>query len=285
MPIFHFTEMMEKRGFSLAKGQNVLCIVHQALVGKREVESGSYIPSEQTCTARSCFFPEEGLERGERNTHWTGPRSPLPRLDRIAGNTPPTDLLQHIPQDASRADVLSLGCSDLRDLLYSVLLHGRRRGPGRGPVPRRLSFVLNDWEPAIHARSLMLLQMILDSRSLLEAEPKGADGIARGVGSMDIGGGTGGGSSEESKEPGSKKKNARKKASAKAGLPGAAFAQRVGVIFSAMYNMFVDAEVLEMIYDVAGRLAASATSPEKWASTELGRLVRFADDRSQNRIR
>ncbi|CAN0365478.1 unnamed protein product, partial [Ectocarpus sp. 8 AP-2014] len=85
------------------------------------------------------------------------------------GNTPPTDLLQHVPHDTKRADVLSLGCSDLRDLLYSVLLHGRR-GVSCGPVPRQLSFTLNDWEPAIHARNLMLLQMILDSRGLLNAE-------------------------------------------------------------------------------------------------------------------
>lgn len=32
-----------------------------------------------------------------------------------------------------------------------------------GPVPRRLSFMMNDWEPAIHARNLMLLQMFLGS--------------------------------------------------------------------------------------------------------------------------
>jgi len=101
---------------------------------------------------------------------------------------------------------------------------------------------------------------------------------------LDLGGGAGE-SSEESKGPGKNKKNAPKKAPAKASPPGVAFAQRIGVIFSTMYNMFVDAEMLEMIYDVAGRLAASATSPEKWASTELGRLVRFADDRSRNRVR
>ncbi|CAN0551227.1 unnamed protein product, partial [Ectocarpus sp. 8 AP-2014] len=39
------------------------------------------------------------------------------------GNTPPTDLLQHVPHDSPRADVLCLGCGDIRDLLYSVLLH------------------------------------------------------------------------------------------------------------------------------------------------------------------
>lgn len=49
--------------------------------------------------------------------------------------------------------------------------------------------------------------------------------------------------------------------------------------------MFVDPETLEMIHDVAARLAASAASPEAWSSTELGRIVRFADDRSQDRVR
>ncbi|CAN0500685.1 unnamed protein product, partial [Ectocarpus sp. 8 AP-2014] len=142
-----------------------------------------------------------------------------------AGNTPPTDLLQHIPHDAQHAEILSLGCGDLRDFLYSVLLHGRR-GVSCGPVPRRFSFMMNDWEPAIHARNLMLLQMFLDARDILE----------------------------------------------------------IGVIYSSMYNSFVDAEVLEMIESVAGRLAAAAESPSTWASAELGRLVRFADDRSQQRV-
>lgn len=71
------------------------------------------------------------------------------------------DLLQHVPHDAPCAEVLSLGCGDLRDLLFSILLHGRRQ--------RELSFTLNDWEPAVHAKNLVLLQMILDSRDQLEA--------------------------------------------------------------------------------------------------------------------
>ena len=160
-----------------------------------------------------------------------------------------------------------------------------------GAVPRQLSFVLNDWEPAIHARNIMLLQMILDSRSLLEATSAGADDVTRGMDGLGLGGGTGGSaqSSEEKKGPGKKKKNASQEASdktsTKASPQSAAFAQRIGMIFSVMYNMFVDAEMLEMIYDVAGRLAASATSLDTWASTELGRIVRFADDRSRNRVR
>ncbi|CAN0402828.1 unnamed protein product, partial [Hapterophycus canaliculatus] len=84
---------------------------------------------------------------------------------RAAGNTPPTDLLQHVPLDARHADVLSLGCGDLRDILYSLLLHGSY-GTGCGRDLRALSFTQNDWEPAIHARNIILLQMILDSRNL-----------------------------------------------------------------------------------------------------------------------
>lgn len=220
----------------------------------------------------------------------------------LAGNTPPTDLLQHVPHDASRAEVLSLGCSDLRDLLYSLVLHGRR-GVNCGPVPRHLSFVINDWEPAIQARNLILLQMILDSRSLLEeGGPVGADGITCDMDALVIGGGSGDAPSVQPREEkeakahkkkkGPKKKSGKTtaeaspgKATAQASPGGVAFAQRIGVIFSAMYNMFVDGDILENIHDVAGRLAALAASPVEWASTEIGRIVRFADDRSQDRVR
>lgn len=80
-------------------------------------------------------------------------------------------------------------------------------------------------------------------------------------------------------------KKAQSNAAAKYSPYGVAFAQRVGAIFCAMYNMFVDADGLEMIYDVAGRLAAAAASPTEWASTELGKIAQFADDRSQDRVR
>eukprot|EP00752_Nemacystus_decipiens_P005603 g5071.t1 len=217
------------------------------------------------------------------------------------GNTPPTDLLQHIPHDAPRADILSLGCSDLRDLLYSILLHGRR-GVSCGSVPRQTNFVINDWEPAIHARNLMLLQLILDSRHLLQDAPAagGAGGVAGGMGgdsvpsTSDRGKGNASGrkkppkASSKKKAPISKEtqgKAASRKPSRNTSSNNAAFAQRIGAIFCAMYNMFVDADALEMIYDVAGRLAALAASPEEWASSELGKIVRFADDRSRDRVR
>lgn len=141
-----------------------------------------------------------------------------PRLT-LSGNTPPTDLLQHIPHDAPRADVLSLGCGDLRDLLYSILLHGRRQ--------RTLSFVLNDWEPAIHARNLVFLQMILDSRNLL-AECGYAAEIKEAIGELDtvcFQCNDAVDESENSKEP-----SAANPSKAKTN-PRAAFASRIGVIF------------------------------------------------------
>ena len=52
-----------------------------------------------------------------------------------------------------------------------------------------------------------------------------------------------------------------------------------------MYNMFIDKDVLSTVHDVAGRLASSSATPSECASTELGGLVRFTDDRSQDRVR
>ena len=66
---------------------------------------------------------------------------------------------------------------------------------------------------------------------------------------------------------------------------GSLYPHRETVPHSAMYNVFVDKDVLATIRDVAGRLASSAASPSEWASTELGGLVRFTDDRSQDRVR
>ncbi|CAM9189713.1 unnamed protein product, partial [Hapterophycus canaliculatus] len=65
----------------------------------------------------------------------------------------------------------------------------------------------------------------------------------------------------------------------------ALFARSIGVIFSAMYNTFLDAGILKTIDDVARRLAASAASPGDWVSTELGKIIRFADDRSREHLK
>lgn len=121
----------------------------------------------------------------------------------------------------------------------------------------------------------MLLQMILDSRELMDSP----DGITRRMGSLgglgDSSGGTERAGSATGKAAGDRD----------AEDCGAVFAQRIGVIFCAMFNMFVDADVLTTIRDVAGKLAASAASPAEWGSTELGSFVHFSDDRSQDRVR
>ena len=150
-----------------------------------------------------------------------------------------------------------------------------------------------------------MLQMILDSRNLLEpgsAEVDMLDGRMTAMGVSDSPATSVQPKSTTAEEVHKTNSNAdfetrnNTKAGSRAGpacsegLQGdqernAAFAQRIGVIFSAMYNVFVDADVLETIHDVAGRLSASIASSEERNSTELGRLVHFADDRSQDRVR
>ncbi|CAM9691691.1 unnamed protein product [Ectocarpus fasciculatus] len=121
----------------------------------------------------------------------------------------------------------------------------------------------------------MLLQMILDSRDLLDSP----DGITHRMGLL-------GGLSDSCRGPEPAGSPTGKAAGdMHAEDCGALFAQRIGVIFCAMFNMFVDADVLATVRDVAGRLAASAASPAEWASTELGSFVRFSDDRSQDHLR
>lgn len=99
--------------------------------------------------------------------------------------------------------------------MYSILLHGRRK--------TKLSFMLNDWEPAIHARNLIFLQMILESRSLLQGcgYADEIDGIIREMDGVGI----------EGKGPmtnGSKNVNRGPSTEADAEL---AFALRIGSIF------------------------------------------------------
>lgn len=106
-----------------------------------------------------------------------------------------------------------------------LLVHGRR--------PRTVSFVLNDCEPAIHARILILVQLFLDSRSLLKLDsaadvdgitPGAAavDGITPGVAAVDVQGGE-----REVETPPPKKAPTQGKLEAS----GVAFAQRIGVVF------------------------------------------------------
>lgn len=99
----------------------------------------------------------------------------------------------------------------------------------------------------------------------------------------DVVSGTGGGATRKRK--GSKRAPATADTKKGRSVAGAAFAQRIGVIFSAMYNTYIDGEILQTIRDVAGRLAASTASQREWSSSELGRYVHFADGRSQARVR
>lgn len=165
---------------------------------------------------------------------------------------------------------------------------------GGGATLRPLSFMLNDWEPAVHARNLMLLQLFFYSRDLLEAglggdinKGMGALGIDRGSESTRVQGEHRASSATRDEKV---KGNPNHAAAAHSVPPGGgscggAFAQRIGVIFCAMFNTYIDPDVLAIVQGVAGRLAASAASPAEWASTELGQIVHFADDRSQARIR
>lgn len=79
--------------------------------------------------------------------------------------------------------------------------------------------MLNDYEPAVHARNLILLQLFLDSRGLLESS---AAGITAGVAAVNVQGGEG-----KAKNPPAKEVPPRGEVNAR----DAAFAQRIGVIF------------------------------------------------------
>lgn len=146
----------------------------------------------------------------------------------------------------------------------------------------------------------------VDSRNLPEREADTVDNITREMDAVAIGYDSGEATAAEvsnkgSEENGPQKKGFQKKGFEKTGSrrevldrngavtkpssDDAAFAERIGVIFSAMYNTFMDADVLETIRDVACRLASSASSPDDSAATDIGKLVRFADDRSRERLR
>lgn len=106
------------------------------------------------------------------------PRPFPPPPQSIEGCTPPENLLGCVPKGARRADILLLGCSDARHVLYTLWTYasecataaGPEGGLGSLPRPDRLRvlrFTLNDREPACMARVLLLLQLFLDSRDAL----------------------------------------------------------------------------------------------------------------------
>ena len=197
-------------------------------------------------------------------------------------------MLQYIPHDSPRANVLSIGCGDLRDVLYSILLHGRRTVNG-GSAPRSLSFTVNDWEPAIHAKNIITLHLFLDCRNLLDESS--TDDIAELIATLNKGGGSRRTAADNKPDSG-QRINPDETATTSAGtlvvdssVRDKAFARRIGEIFSAMYNVFVDEGVLKLIQDSAKKLADLAGSPSEWPSTGVGRYITFADDRTRDRVR
>ncbi|KAF9476995.1 hypothetical protein BDN70DRAFT_862417 [Pholiota conissans] len=70
------------------------------------------------------------------------------------GNTPPICLTQGLAPE-KRADILLLGCGDPRNILYTVYAD---LGDGNRP----LDVTCCDWEPAVLARNILLLTMIVD---------------------------------------------------------------------------------------------------------------------------
>ncbi|KAF5364067.1 hypothetical protein D9756_000165 [Leucocoprinus leucothites] len=71
------------------------------------------------------------------------------------GNTPPICLTDHLPPEDD-ATILLLGCGDPRSILYTVAAdHGTRDRP--------MDITCCDWEPAIIARNVLLLSLLLDN--------------------------------------------------------------------------------------------------------------------------
>lgn len=137
----------------------------------------------------------------------------------------------------------------------------------------------------------MLLQLALDARELLHLATEEIDVLSRGMDALEIRGEAGNTTQDKKRAPQTAGTTVRAKSNVSVGGASlasrarvAAFSQRIGVIFCAMYNVFVDADVLETVQTVAGRLAESAVSSTEWASTELGRFVHFSDTRSQDRV-
>ncbi|KAH6902808.1 hypothetical protein BKA70DRAFT_1304682 [Coprinopsis sp. MPI-PUGE-AT-0042] len=76
------------------------------------------------------------------------------------GNTPAVHLTASLPPE-QRADVLLLGCGDVRNILFTVYMESEH-------LQKELDFTCNDHEPAILARNLLLYTLLLD-------DPKSVD--------------------------------------------------------------------------------------------------------------
>ncbi|KAH6912448.1 hypothetical protein BKA70DRAFT_1263866 [Coprinopsis sp. MPI-PUGE-AT-0042] len=70
------------------------------------------------------------------------------------GNTPAIHLTASLPPE-QRADVLLLGCGDVRNILFTVYMESEH-------LQKELDFTCNDHEPAILTRNLLLYTLLLD---------------------------------------------------------------------------------------------------------------------------
>ncbi len=112
---------------------------------------------------------------------------PLFRFYYAFGNTPPCDLFASIPPTTSNCSILSIGCGDIRSVLFSLWLRGMMtwwwwewwRNPcfiffligdqqNKNPI-----FVLNDINPAIIARDVILLLLSTSAPTNFEKSLKG----------------------------------------------------------------------------------------------------------------
>ncbi|KAF9562458.1 hypothetical protein CPC08DRAFT_633992 [Agrocybe pediades] len=73
------------------------------------------------------------------------------------GNTPPVCFTRHLPPEEG-ANVLLLACGDPRSILYTVYAD-------HAPKYREMDFTCCDWEPAVLARNILLMTMIVDGVS------------------------------------------------------------------------------------------------------------------------
>ncbi|KAH6912449.1 hypothetical protein BKA70DRAFT_1530181 [Coprinopsis sp. MPI-PUGE-AT-0042] len=76
------------------------------------------------------------------------------------GNTPATHLTANLPLE-QRADVLLLGCGDVRNILFTVYMESEHS-------QKELDFTCNDHEPAILTRNLLLYTLLIDSLETID---------------------------------------------------------------------------------------------------------------------
>eukprot|EP01041_Mallomonas_annulata_P001895 gene1895-3672_t len=76
------------------------------------------------------------------------------------GNSPAKFLLETVPIDAVRANILLLGCGDNRHILFTC---GNNLLRNETEITLMLDVIMCDMEPSIHARNIVLLKMVIDN--------------------------------------------------------------------------------------------------------------------------